>query len=136
VLLTTGKVSSAYFARRGHTHRSIGITKLLSFTNLPPDFATFKECFAHIKLHCFAISQSQHIFFIGLIHLYPLINKCSCLYKPKPRNLSPGLLQAKSFLHIRFLCLYIHFVYAALLLGLINQVTLATLNIYKVNRSS
>jgi len=37
--------------------------------------------------------------------------------QPKPRNLSPGLLQAKSFLHIRFLCLYIHFVYAALLLG-------------------
>jgi hypothetical protein len=37
--------------------------------------------------------------------------------QPKPRNLSPGLLPAKSFLHIRFLCLYIHFVYAALLLG-------------------
>jgi hypothetical protein len=42
---------------------------------------------------------------------------------------------SKVVYHIRCLCLYIPFTYAALTLGLFDQVTLATLKIYKASRS-
>jgi len=43
---------------------------------------------------------------------------------------------AKSLHHIRYPCLHLTFTYASLILGLFNQVTLATLKLGSANRSS